>query len=288
MNFKLFFIGIVFFYFFLTTTATVQNAIGAQPKYQSKDLPSLSILSYNIKQLCSEYKLCNATNVHDLLRLDQFNFELITDEKGSAAQFFLSKTMNDFWSIQVNQKRWFVLASDQHFVFDLLNEAKKLVSEKKFTNAIENITQILSLKPDMDQAYFLLAYCNIQQSKLDNFIHNAEKAISLNPNNPEYVNQMAWFYATTKHSKYRNARKALKYALKAISISPDNWIFTDTLAAVYARNGRFHEALDTQNKSIELIRKNGNLTADRIHQNLKKMNQRKKMYQHRKAYTDMQ
>jgi len=284
MRIKIFYIALMISCFSLIASA--ENEKDLQPRYQSKDLPSLSILSYNVKQLCSEYDGCNATNVHDLLRIDNFNFELITDETGTVVQFFLSKTMNNFWSIQINQKRWFVLASDQHLVLELFDEAKKLLSEKRIKNAIEKIAKVLSLKPDMDNAYYLLAYCNLQQSNLDNFITNAEKAISLNPHNPEYLNQMAWFYATTKYSKFRNARKSLKYALKAISISPDNWLFTDTLAAAYARNGHFHEALETQSKSIQLIRQNTTLTADRVHLYLKKMNKRKDMYQHRKAYIE--
>ncbi|MBF0452060.1 MAG: hypothetical protein HQK75_15260 [Candidatus Magnetomorum sp.] len=267
-------------------SVTVYGETDSQSRYQSKELPSLSILSYNIKQLCAEYKPCNATSVLDLLQLDRFNYELITEEKESGVQFFLSKTMNDNWSIQVNQKRWFVVASDQNLVFELIETAETLANEKDFSAAVEKINQAISLKPDMDKAYFLLAFCKLQQSQFEAFINHAETAISLSPANPEYLNQMAWFYATTKHSKYRDAIKSLQYALKAVSISPDNWFFTDTLAAAYARNGKFHEALDTQNKTIQLIRSSNSLSADRIHQHLKNMNLRKEMYQHRKMFTE--
>jgi len=269
----------------ISLSAYAQNR-AEEDNYQSKELPSLSILSYNIKKVCKENDQCNATRVRDLLQLDDNNYELITDEKDPGLKILLSRTINNWWSIQINQKRCFVINSDQQHVYKLLENAEKMADKKKFTEAIKIIKQVLALKKDMDQAYFLMAYCKLQQSLLDDFIIDAENAISIAPNNPGYLNQMAWFYATSKYSKYRNARKSLQYALKAVSISPDNWVFTDTLAAAYARNGQFHEALATQNKSIQLIRHSQDIPADRVHLYLKKMNHRKEMYQHSKAYTE--
>jgi tetratricopeptide (TPR) repeat protein len=270
---------------FADITVHAQNLADSESKYQSLKLPNLSILSYNIEKLCQEYKECNATRVVDLLRKKQHTYQLLTNEKKSKVQFILSKTMNNYWSIQVNQKNWFVIASDQHVVFELFEKAQHLADKKQFYQAEQQIQKALALKPDMGKAYMLWAYCNLQQNKLDKFIQYGEKAIQLEHANPEYYNHMAWFYATTKQRKFRNGRKALQYALKAVSIMPDNWEFTDTLAAAYACNAQFHEAFDTQNQSISLIR-DSNLPADQIHHYLKKMNHRKSLYQHRKAYID--
>ncbi|ETR74222.1 MAG: hypothetical protein OMM_06463 [Candidatus Magnetoglobus multicellularis str. Araruama] len=270
---------------FFVTTAWAQLPNDTETRYQSRDLPSLSILSYNIEKLCQEYRTCNATRVQDLLPINQSKYELLTDDRQFNAKVILSKTMNDYWSIQVNQKHWFVRASDQHLVFELIEHARQLAYGKQYHAAEQNINKALKLKPDMDTAYALMAFCKLQQSQFDQFIKHLEKAIHYKSTNPEYLNQMAWFYATTKYSKYRNATKALQYALKAVSILPDHWAYTDTLAAAYACNAQFHEALATQEKSMMLVR-NSDLAADEIHHFLKKMNQRKKLYQHRKAYTE--
>jgi tetratricopeptide (TPR) repeat protein len=283
MNIKRYIIKAILLFAFVPAHAQMPS--DQEIRYQSIDLPNLSILSYNVEKLCQEFKTCNATRVHDLLRKSQYNYLLLTDEKKSNVQFLLSKTMNNHWSIQVNQKHWFVLSLDQHLVFDFLEQAQHLADQNKFHAAEHHIQKALKLKPDMDQAYMLLAYCKLQQSQFDTFIDYGEKAIKLNHNNPNYYNHMAWFYATAKFSKYRNGRKALQYALKAVSITPDNWEYTDTLAAAYACNAQFHEAYDTQNKSILLIR-DSDLPADRIYHYLKKMNHRKKLYQHRTAYTE--
>jgi len=283
MNTKSYLINAIIFFAFVTAHAQMPTDV--ESRYQSSNLPSLSILSYNVEKLCQEYKKCNATHVHDLLRKGQSSYLLLTNEKQSNIQFLLSKTMNNCWSIQVNEKHWFVLALDQHLVFELYDKAQNLANKNQFHKAEQNIQKVLKLKPDMDQAYMLWAYCKLQQNQFDQFIEYGEKAIELDHNNPKYYNHMAWFYATTKYSKYRNGRTALQYALKAVSIFPDNWAFTDTLAAAYACNAQFHEAFETQNKSIKLIRES-DLPADKIHHYLKKMNHRKKMYQHRKAYID--
>jgi tetratricopeptide (TPR) repeat protein len=277
------FICVILLILFVTAHAQMNSDQGH--RYQSTDLPNLSILSYNVEKLCQEYKSCNATRVHDLLRKGKFNYQLITDEKQSDIHFILSKTMNNHWNIQYNQKHWFVLEQDQHLIFEFLEKAQYLADNNQFYEAEQLIQKALKLKPDMDKAYILWAYCKLQQNQFDLSIQYGEKAISLNHNNPQYYNQMAWFYATTKYSKYRNGRKALQYALKAVSIHPNLWVYTDTLAASYACNAQFHEALETQNKSIKLL-SDSDLPADKIHHYLKKMNHRKKLYQHRKAFIE--
>jgi len=270
---------------FVFVSAHAQMPSDHEHRYQSSDLPNLSILSYNIEKLCQKYQSCNATRVHDLLRKGQSSYLLLTDEKQSDIKFILSRTMNNHWSIQYKDNHWFVLELDQHLIFELLEKAQDLADKNKFHEAEQHIQNALKLKPDMDKAYMLWAYCKLQQNQFDPFIQYGEKALELNHNNPQYLNQMAWFYATTKYSKYRNGRKALQYSLKAVSILPDHWAYIDTLAASYACNAQFHEALETQDKSIKLLN-NSDLPADKIYHYLKKMNQRKKLYQHRKAFIE--
>jgi len=258
-----------------------------QDKYQSKNYPDLSLLSSNIKQLCKELNICNATRVLDLVRLSRYKYKLLTDEKKSGVDFILSKTMNDHWSILVDQKHWFVHYSGQHLLTDLIEEAEHMAREGHCHAAETKIEKVLKFKPNMDWAYFIKAHCKLQQGLFQEFIQNTEKAIKLNNTETLYYNQLAWFHATTKFSKYRDARKGLQYALKAVSMSPNNWKVTDTLAASYARNGQYHLALETQEKAMNLLRKDNEIAADQIYENLKKMNTRKRLYQHRRAYTEI-
>jgi len=70
-------------------------------------------------------------------------------------------------------------------------------------------------------------------------------------------NEVAWLLATCPESSYRNGATALDYARKAVAQSPqDNGTYQDTLAASYARNGQFNEAVPAQEKAVELIKAN--------------------------------
>jgi len=69
------------------------------------------------------------------------------------------------------------------------------------------------------------------------------------------MNTLAWYLATCKESKFHNGRKAVELASRAISIEEDKWNYHDTLAAAYAREGRFQDAVLAEEYAIALLNK---------------------------------
>ena len=69
---------------------------------------------------------------------------------------------------------------------------------------------------------------------------------------------------------YRNGIKAVELAKKALELDT-RAIFVDTLAAAYAETGKFKVALVTQEKAIDLLKKEGqpNKTIDQFIKHLK-------------------
>jgi len=65
---------------------------------------------------------------------------------------------------------------------------------------------------------------------------------------------LAWFHAVSTDPRYQDGEKALAYALKVTSEEPKNWRYLDTLAAAYARNGRFDEAVRQQEQALNWLR----------------------------------
>ncbi|MCP4374223.1 MAG: tetratricopeptide repeat protein, partial [Deltaproteobacteria bacterium] len=87
-------------------------------------------------------------------------------------------------------------------------------------------------------------------------------------------NNLAWIYATFKDPKYRNGKLAVHYALKATAQESKNSHFSRTLAAAYARDGQFDNAIETQEKAIELFAEDKTFTGE-AREKLRQDNQEK-------------
>lgn len=70
--------------------------------------------------------------------------------------------------------------------------------------------------------------------------------------NVDALNNVAWILATCKDAKQHNGKRAVELALKATKLMPDKAYFFGTLAAAYARNGQFEEAIKTQVRALSM------------------------------------
>ena len=70
-------------------------------------------------------------------------------------------------------------------------------------------------------------------------------------NNVAALNDLAWHFATCKDTKQHDGKRAVKLALKVTKLKPER-SYLDTLAAAYARNGQFKQAVITQVRALSL------------------------------------
>jgi len=82
-----------------------------------------------------------------------------------------------------------------------------------------------------------------------------EKALTLNPDNPHVLNNLAWLYATCDDLSYRNSKRALKLSKKAATLLKAPHIL-DTLAESYFINGKYEKAISTELRALELVKNN--------------------------------
>jgi tetratricopeptide (TPR) repeat protein len=68
----------------------------------------------------------------------------------------------------------------------------------------------------------------------------------------EALNNVAWVLATCKDANQHNGKRAVELALKATKLMPDKAYYFGTLAAAYARNGQFEEAIKTQVQALSM------------------------------------
>jgi len=264
-----------------------QEDANIDKRYKSTEVPTLKILSSNVEKLCNEFLNCKASVVYDVLPLDKFRYELITDEKADADKHILTKTINNFWTIRSHNHLWFVVSSGEAAnAKELFVKARKFAENNDYNNCINYSNHAININPLLDLPYFLKAYCHLKNNEVNQFIMNAEKAISINPSNSDYYNQLAWVYATSNNYQFRDPEKALQYSLKAEALYPDNWIILDTLAAAYARNGYFEKARFTQERALNLVKSKQFKTENEKQGALNRIQQRLLLYSRNVAYTE--
>ena len=99
-------------------------------------------------------------------------------------------------------------------------------------------------------------------------------------------NNVAWVLATCRDAAARDGRLAAQYALQAVEREPNNYAFVRTLAAAYARNGEFENAIAAQERANELFQDDTMFTGDRREQLRKDNAEKLELYRRHEAYVD--
>ena len=76
-----------------------------------------------------------------------------------------------------------------------------------------------------------------------------EKAYSIEPVNPDILNNLAWLLLTSEDLTIRDPLKALNLARAAVALQPRGYIL-DTLATAYWANGLIDEAVEAEKQAI--------------------------------------
>jgi tetratricopeptide (TPR) repeat protein len=81
-----------------------------------------------------------------------------------------------------------------------------------------------------------------------------DEAVTLHPDSPVLLSGRAWLLATSPDDSIRDGAKAVADTLKAIELSDNTDAgLADTLAAAYAESGAFENAIEEQEKAIDLL-----------------------------------
>jgi Zn-dependent protease with chaperone function len=78
-----------------------------------------------------------------------------------------------------------------------------------------------------------------------------EKAFSLEPTNPEIMNNLGWLLLTSENPALRDPERAFVLARAAATLQPKGYIL-DTLATAYWANGMVEEAVRTEKEAARL------------------------------------
>lgn len=128
--------------------------------------------------------------------------------------------------------------------------------KKDYDRAIADCTKALHIDPGYAVAYLNRGRAWFSKKDCARAIADFEKALDINPNYAEAGNQLAWTLAVCPDNRYRNGTKAVKFAKKVTEMNPEAG-FRATLAAAYAEEGRFEDAIKVQKGIIALLNGKG-------------------------------
>jgi len=124
--------------------------------------------------------------------------------------------------------------------------------------AIIQYRTAIGLRPDFANAHNNLANSLRQTGRIEEAVHEYEAALKSEPDSVLAQNNLAWLLATSSKASIRNGAKAVRLAEQANRLAGDNDpIILHTLAAAYAENRQFPEAVEAAQHALEIADANG-------------------------------
>jgi serine/threonine protein kinase len=77
-------------------------------------------------------------------------------------------------------------------------------------------------------------------------------AIRFDPDNPDFLNNLAWLLASTPDSPVHDPARALELAQKVVSLKSENWMYWNSLGVAAYRAGDWKKASEALKKSMSL------------------------------------
>ena len=127
--------------------------------------------------------------------------------------------------------------------------------EGNWPAAITNYQRAVELAPGWFDPALLLAQAYEAVGDLRAAVDRYNRALAINPDSTVALNNLAWILATARDSSQRDGSQAVDLAQRACKISGQSRpIMIGTLAAAYAENGQFEEAVRTAQRAADQAR----------------------------------
>ena len=144
-----------------------------------------------------------------------------------------------------------------------------LLEKGELDSAIQVCRSALLLRPSDADCHTTLAIALEEKGDPAEAIQHYQKALELAPRSIPTLTNLAWLLATSRDATFRNGPKAVELAKQADRlVGGTNTLVLRTLAAAYAENGEFANAIRTAQSAMQLARMHGedSLTTDLVQQ----------------------
>ena len=134
-----------------------------------------------------------------------------------------------------------------------------LSRQRKIDEAIEHWQKSLEIQPDNMNARNYLGAALAGIGRTREAIEQWQQALAFDPDNGNAANNLGWILATSPDATLRDGAKAVAYAKRATNVpGGDNPVVYRTLAAAYAENGQFADAISAAEHAKQLAQTTGN------------------------------
>jgi Flp pilus assembly protein TadD len=133
-----------------------------------------------------------------------------------------------------------------------------LLEKGELDGAIQVCRSALLLRPSDADCHTILAIALEENGNPAEAIQHYQKALELAPKSIPTLTNLAWLLATSPEASLRNGPKAVELAKQADRlVRGTNTLVLRTLAAAYAENGEFANAIRTARSAMQLARMHG-------------------------------
>lgn len=148
------------------------------------------------------------------------------------------------------------------------NYAAALIALGQHDKAAAQLRHVLALEPDTE-THLWLASLAMNSARYTLASNHLAAAVTLAPENPDAINNLAWLLATCPDPAVYNPQLALTLAQRASKLTHHtNPIILGTLAAAYAESGDSNSAVTTTEIALNLARKQGLRYVAQLHERL--------------------
>lgn len=126
-----------------------------------------------------------------------------------------------------------------------------LNAQGKFSEAEACLEKAVAQQARLGEAQFQLALAQDRQGKYADAIAHYEATLTIIPDDPATLNNLALLYAIATNKEVRSSKMAILLATRACdATNNENARYMDTLARAYATDGDFFQAINWEEKAV--------------------------------------